>query len=486
MEEIPRSIGITKSERYLAQLADRTFLNLWAYPNVYRDGLVNGRRAGKELCDLLVVCGNQVIIFSDKTITWPKNDDVKVAWSRWYKHAVKKSVGQIRGAERWIDQNPDRIFLDSACSRNLPIYIPPKETRRVHGVVVAHGAYEACSRFFNGNGSFKIRPSLQGDAHMNPHAEDFSPFTVGDVEPSDSFIHILNEATLGILMKELDTITDFVDYLEHKAVFARSGNLLHAAGEEELLAYYLTHMIDNDRHGFVHPENRPWTPEDNFSLSTGHYAGLVENPQYINKKEADRNSYLWDCLIEAFTNHMLAGTTMVPDGRPDKIAQLEVGVRYMAQEPRIMRRLYGDGISEVLQEGTQHGRRFKGMLPSPENPRHGVGYVFMTHALPREELNCSYERYRQERSRTLYTYCMGILKRCRWVKRIVGIATEPPPIPGGPTETSEDLVMVEQPIEWTPEREAEIDELCQQLDILQEGRLHSNSIGLEEYPRGTI
>ena len=177
---------------------------------------------------------------------------------------------------------------------------------------------------------------------------------------------------------------------------------------------------------------------------------------------------------------------MVPDGRPDKIAQLEVGVRYMAQEPRIMRRLDGDGISEVLQEGTQHGRRFKGMLPSQENSRHGVGYVFMTHALPREELNCSYERYRQERSRTLYAYCMGILKRCRWVKRIVGIATEPPPIPGGPTETSEDLGMVEQPIEWTPEREAEIDELCQQLDILQEGRLHSNSIGLEEYPRGTI
>jgi hypothetical protein len=42
----------------------------------------------------------------------------------------------------------------------------------------------------------------------------------------------------------------------------------------------------------------------------------------------------------------------------------------------------------------------------------------------------------------------------------------------------------EQPIEWTPGREAEIDELCQQLDILQEDSLHYNPIGLEEYPKG--
>jgi hypothetical protein len=485
MEEIPRSKGTTKSERYLARLADRTFLNLWAYPNVHRDVLVNGHRTGKEICDLLVVCGNQVIIFSDKTVTWPKKNVVKVAWPRWYKKAVKKSVDQIRGAEGWIDQNPDRIFLDSTCTKNLPIKIPPKDTRKIHGVVVAHGAHEACSRFFEGDrGSFMVRPSLQGDAHMNPSSADFSPFTVGDVEPSGSFIHVLNEVTLGILMKELDTITDFVDYLEHKAVFARSGHLSHAAGEEELLAYYLTHMIDNDRHGFVHPQNRPWTSEEKFGLSTGHYEGLVENPQFISKKEADKNSYLWDRLIETFTNHMLAGTSLVPDGRPGNIAQIEIGVRYMAQEPRITRRLYGDAILKMLKVANQHDRYFQCMLPSQENPRHGTGYVFMTHALPKKDLNVGYEQYRQVRVNTLSAYCMGMLKRCRWVKRIIGIATEPPPTPGGPSDTSEDMGMAEQPIEWTPGREAEIDELCQQLDILQEDSLHYNPIGLEEYPKG--
>ncbi len=69
--------GKTPSERYLARLARKTFLNLWSYPNVYIDKKQNGRGVGKELCDLLVVCGDHVLIFSDKHISWPETDDVE-------------------------------------------------------------------------------------------------------------------------------------------------------------------------------------------------------------------------------------------------------------------------------------------------------------------------------------------------------------------------------------------------------------------------
>ncbi len=41
-------------------------------------------------------------------------------------------------------------------------------------------------------------------------------------------------------MEELDTITDFTNYLAKKAEFIRNGNLGTAGGEEELLHYYLT------------------------------------------------------------------------------------------------------------------------------------------------------------------------------------------------------------------------------------------------------
>ncbi len=46
----------------------------------------------------------------------------------------------------------------------------------------------------------------------------------------------------------------------------------------------------------------------------------------------------------------------------------------------------------------------------------------------------------------LVTYCLGILKRNPYVKRAIGIAVEPAPIEGEARGSSEDMVMIEQPI----------------------------------------
>ena len=63
-----KSKGLTESERYLANLCEKSFLSLWSYPNVFRDqGRKEGKGDGKELCDLLVVFDRDVIIFSDKS-----------------------------------------------------------------------------------------------------------------------------------------------------------------------------------------------------------------------------------------------------------------------------------------------------------------------------------------------------------------------------------------------------------------------------------
>ena len=79
---IVKEVGVTESERYLASLASRSFLNLWSYPSPYRDQKQFGKGHGKELCDLLVVCGQHIIIFSEKSIAWP-SAEINVAWSRW-------------------------------------------------------------------------------------------------------------------------------------------------------------------------------------------------------------------------------------------------------------------------------------------------------------------------------------------------------------------------------------------------------------------
>lgn len=92
---ISRADGVTESERYLKALCDRTFLSLWSYPGVFRDQKRSGKGDGKELCDLLVVFENHVIIISDKFCAFPDNGDLVKDWSRWFKRAVKKSADQV-------------------------------------------------------------------------------------------------------------------------------------------------------------------------------------------------------------------------------------------------------------------------------------------------------------------------------------------------------------------------------------------------------
>jgi hypothetical protein len=80
---------------------------------VFRDqGRSNGKGDGKEVCDLLVVFENHVIIFSDKQCSFFDSGDLQVEWRRWYKRAILKSAQQVWGAERWIREFPSRLFLD--------------------------------------------------------------------------------------------------------------------------------------------------------------------------------------------------------------------------------------------------------------------------------------------------------------------------------------------------------------------------------------
>ena len=142
-----RVAGVTEAERYLQQLADRTFLTLWSYAGVYRDQRTGGGASeGKEVCDLLVVFQDHVLIFSDKDCAFPDTGDLALDWSRWYRRAVQKSAEQLWGAERWIRQFPERLFLDRSCTKPFPIDLPGPATAKFHRIVVAHDASRRCQQ----------------------------------------------------------------------------------------------------------------------------------------------------------------------------------------------------------------------------------------------------------------------------------------------------------------------------------------------------
>ena len=90
--------GITSAERYLKQLCDHTFLSLWSYLGTYRDqGKPDPHGDGKEVCNLLVVVEDHIIIFSDKDCKFPDSGDLDRDWSRWYRRAVRESADQVWG-----------------------------------------------------------------------------------------------------------------------------------------------------------------------------------------------------------------------------------------------------------------------------------------------------------------------------------------------------------------------------------------------------
>lgn len=237
MSPVVRSEGLTPSERYLKRLCDRSFLTLWSHPNLYID-----KGTGQELCDLLVVFDRHVIIFSDKSCQFPDTGNLKTDWLRWFRRSVAKSAKQVFGAERWIRSHPDRVFVDAQCQQQFPLAFPPVEEIVFHRIVVALGAGDRCRDHFGGSGSLVLSPMVQaGDAG------EALPFTVGDVSPDRGYVHVLDDVTLDIVLGELDTVADFTEYLSSKEQLIRSGRLLSAAGEEDLLGYYLRNVKQNIR-----------------------------------------------------------------------------------------------------------------------------------------------------------------------------------------------------------------------------------------------
>jgi hypothetical protein len=368
-----RAVGVTVSERYLAKLAEKSFLNLWSYPTPYRNQKPSGRGDGKELCDLLVVCGQHIVIFSEKSISWP-NGELHVAWSRWARSAVRDAAKQAKGAERWIANFPDKIFLDRECTVPFPIDFPPPEQRTVHRVVVAKGAAQACREHLtDSSGSLIIKPSIKANDHWSGNPAEIEPFSIGDVDPTGSFVHVIDDVALDIVMSELDTVRDFTDYLEKKEAFIRSGRLSEAHGEENLLAYYAIRINEEGDHDFV-----PDDQSGQVKVDRMRYERLIEDPRYIAKKQADKISYLWDALIETFTTHMLDGTSITLGSYEFDLRKNELGVRYMALQTRFLRRSRGEAVRDALEIGKTQDRFFRLMIALAESKESETAFFILT------------------------------------------------------------------------------------------------------------
>lgn len=407
--------GTTPTENDLLTLARSSMLSLWSFPNVHTDEGRHGNGDGKELCDLMVIFGDNVLLFSDKDCTFPSTDDLNVAWNRWYRRAVEKSARQLAGAESWISRFPDRVFLDATCQKKLPISIPPADRRRVHLIAVAHGSHMRAVDHWNSmgpgsSGTLIIDTELVGRKHEN------QPFKVGWPLDNKRFVHVFDDVTLALVLRELDTVSDLVDYLTKKQqLFENSGCDFLIMGEEELLAAYLTNTDpETSEHRFAQFE-----PGNLVVLGEGYWKKLEASAEYRSRAEANKISYLWDDLIEYQASHVIHGSSELISGAPSLGSEENENVlRVMASENRVVRRLLGESI-RVGRVLASEKRRFTRCIANGSKRR-----IYAMMALPYfpEQAHSEYREYRQY---LLYSYCEGALLQFPDAHEIVGIALEP-------------------------------------------------------------
>jgi hypothetical protein len=210
-------------------------------------------------------------------------------------------------------------------------------------------------------------PDIVGTDHFNHKAPNFSPFSIGRLSDTKGYVHVIDDFTLAILLRTVDTAADLARYLQHKEEFVLSGKLGMAAGEEDVLAYYLQHGDDEGRHCFQFQESAT-----KVFLGEGFWDRFCKHPDRIAQNEADRVSHAWDELIDEFTKHALAGTqyftTDVSVGAHEK------ALRLMAREPRTVRRMLAKSLLAVLKRADTEERSARVVTPFLPGDPH---YLFL-------------------------------------------------------------------------------------------------------------
>lgn len=447
-----KSHGKTISEMLLHRLCEEKLLSMWCFSNPFTI-----MKTKKELCDVLVVFKNHVFLFSDKQVTFQINEPIEKSWNRWYRNAIWESAKQLVGAEKQIKENPDNIFVDKDCTIKFPFRIRIDENTRFHRIVVARGSKEACQAYYqDAHGSLAINSQIVGDKHFfafdrdgKSKEESAIPFFVGYPLDTKTVFHVFDDFTIDIILKELDSLPDFADYLTEKEKVLESGNELFAYGEEDILAYYLS-TVENDHHVLIKTEDNQkknvlYKYEDLWDM-------YIQDEQYREKKTADDISYLWDSLIEKFYRNIISETAeAMTFDRYDQLNELFVP---FAELRRIERRM----VSQAILSGyTESAYKLKSDNPnniqtltrtvmSSLSP--GKYCILVFAAWPN---GYSVEKYKKKR-RELLEFSLRVCKyRNPQAQQIMGLAFS-----NDRTKDSSEDMMVMNVNAWTEEDDREV------------------------------
>ncbi len=419
--KITKSCGQTPTEHYLAQLCENTFLKIWSYPNPYKSD-------GKELCDLIVIFENHVFVFFDRESKKFDNSakEIELTWQRWEKKVIDKQASTALGAERYLISVKGDIYLDDKCQNKIPIELP-KNGVIVHKIIVAHGAESAC-KLHSANNVYGSLGMIYSDS--NNLDQMVMPFVVN--QRIQDKIHILDSCNLQLILNELDTVSDFTDYIIEKERVFQNMKFMTYSGEEDLLAQYLINFDDKTNKHYIIENDEI----DGLIIPEGTWQTYIKSESYKAKIEANKISHLWDSLIQHVGEHALNGRLT---GNAN-IFSTKSPIHEMAKEPRTMRRTISNRLyhafnkfpDNIPESGLMRQITFVGSIDQTK------AYLILQVAIA--ETISNYEEYTNRRKMLLEIACGAAKNKFNALELIIGIAMDSPK---HYKECSEDFMLFE-------------------------------------------
>ena len=368
------------AEEMVHNLALKPFFIDWCFLNPQ---LPNG----KELCDLLV-------IFDDIAIIWQIKDLKLNSDGKYRKKEVEKNLRQLSGAKRQLFDLKTDIYLENPRRKKEKFdFTKIKETYLI-SVLLGEG-------------------------------EEIFSFTEED---QSGIRHIFTKAFTQIILNELDTINDFIEYLHTKEKFIKTNKgLTVVGGEQEFLAHYLINGRNfNEFEKF-----------DNIMIQDGLWEHFQSKPEYIAKKEANEISYAWDSIINRAY---------------ECSAEYEKVARELARPNRFQRRYLSKSFFDAYKKAHQASNDKNNNSLRRMMSGEGITYCFLFQddVWPRKS-----------RQAQLGVICKIARGKFQQNTKVLGIATE---MKSQPT-CSYDFCLLDMP-EWTKEDQKNMEQLQKETKVL--------------------
>jgi hypothetical protein len=241
--------------------------------------LKNGNK--KEICDLLILFNSVTIIIS------VKNYEFKGNHFRYFNNTIEKAVKQLHGASR-ILFGTSEVHIKHP-DKNIEVF-PKNQIKKIFRIFINLG-----------------------------EGAKFYPFN--QATKNDDYVTLLDKDSFETIICELDTIPDFIDYLEKREEIFKNRTTIILPSEEfdfpietQKEFFELRDRINSDfvlisgsekdllSHFFKNKRNFPIFLEKDsngsYLIIDGDWEEFVATKQVKNKTQADKVSYFIDQFVQ--------------------------------------------------------------------------------------------------------------------------------------------------------------------------------------------